>query len=84
MTSATGSFRLRMSFEPIRLFCFPHAGGGYAAYRSWEMRLPREIEVVPICLPGREFRFGEPPLRAIAPVVEDVLRNVGHRLRDRF
>lgn len=53
----------------LRLFCFPFAGGGTAVYRSWHAKLPSEIDVVPVCLPGREQRFGEPALDNIEDMI---------------
>lgn len=32
----------------LRLFCFPHAGGGVAAFKNWAQGLPRSIAVVPM------------------------------------
>ncbi|MGC9950069.1 MAG: alpha/beta fold hydrolase [Bryobacteraceae bacterium] len=32
----------------LRLFCFPHAGGGGAAFKTWAERLPRSIAVLPM------------------------------------
>ena len=32
----------------LRLFCFPHAGGGAAAFHGWAERLPRGVVVVPM------------------------------------
>ena len=46
----------------LRLFCFPHAGGGASAYRLWHNGLPPEIEVCPVQVPGRENRVMEAPL----------------------
>lgn len=43
-----------------RLFCFPYAGNGAAAYFHWAERMPKEIEVCPVELPGRGKRFREP------------------------
>lgn len=37
-----------------RLVCLPFAGGGPAAYRSWPSRLPPDVEVVAVVLPGRD------------------------------
>lgn len=45
----------------LRLFCFPHAGGGAGAYRTWVEGLQPQIEVLPVQLPGRETRFLERP-----------------------
>jgi len=54
----------------LRLFCFPYAGGGASAYRSWAAPLPDEIEVCAIQLPGRENRLREPLFTRLAPLVE--------------
>ncbi|MGD0362613.1 MAG: thioesterase domain-containing protein [Bryobacteraceae bacterium] len=32
----------------LRLFCFPHAGGGPAAFKDWPERLPASVVVVPM------------------------------------
>jgi surfactin synthase thioesterase subunit/glycosyltransferase involved in cell wall biosynthesis len=32
----------------LRLFCFPHAGGGGSAFKAWAERLPRSVVVVPM------------------------------------
>lgn len=44
----------------LRLFCFPYAGGSAAIYRGWAERLPKEVEVCPVQLPGRDRRIHEP------------------------
>jgi medium-chain acyl-[acyl-carrier-protein] hydrolase len=54
----------------LRLFCFPYAGGGTAAYHGWAARLPRDIEVSLAQLPGREARLRETPLPSAALLVE--------------
>lgn len=43
---------------PIRLFCFPYAGGGASVYRGWGKDLPG-VEVIAVQPPGREDRYGE-------------------------
>lgn len=45
----------------FRLFCFPYAGGGAAAYRTWSDHLPSDVEVCAIQLPGRDERMREKP-----------------------
>lgn len=52
-----------------RLFCFPFAGGGAAAYYPWSKHLPPDIELVRILLPGRESRLREPLVTRIGPLV---------------
>lgn len=61
----------------VRIFAFPFAGGGTAAYRPWSAALPADIAVCPVRLPGREARLAEPPLEdlvAIARAAGDALR----------
>ncbi len=47
----------------LRLFCFPCAGAGSSIYRDWPSHLPKEVDLCPVRLPGREGRFSEPPIR---------------------
>ncbi len=44
----------------IRLFSFPHAGGGASVFQSWSEGLPGAVAVCPARLPGRENRVSEP------------------------
>lgn len=43
----------------IRLFCFSYAGGNASTYRDWHTRLPKDVEVCSVQLPGRGNRFKE-------------------------
>lgn len=54
----------------IRLFCFPYAGGAASVFRTWSELMPREIEVCPVQLPGRENRLGEPAFSSLPPLIE--------------
>lgn len=56
----------------LRLFCFSHAGGGAALFRSWSDYLPERVEVCAVQLPGRESRAGEPPYRRLGQLVTDL------------
>lgn len=60
---------------PQRLFCFPFAGAGTAAFRGWQQRLPG-VALCPVRLPGRESRLSEPPFRQMAPLVEALGRAI--------
>ena len=66
----------------VRLFCFPHAGAGASAFRGW--RLPAEIAVCPVMLPGRESRIAETPFDSMAPLVEALSQSVGPHLERPF
>jgi medium-chain acyl-[acyl-carrier-protein] hydrolase len=74
-----------------RLICFPHAGGGSAIFANWAAKLPSEVELVAIRLPGRETRLREtaidewPTLLAtlqsvLAPVLDRPFVLFGHSL----
>jgi surfactin synthase thioesterase subunit len=56
-----------VKFRPVpdpsaRVFCLPHAGAGAQMFRSWAVRLPIDIELCSVRLPGRERRIAERPL----------------------
>ncbi|MFI6942055.1 thioesterase II family protein [Streptomyces sp. NPDC050418] len=55
---------VRPQAEPagMRLLCFHHAGAGALAFAGWRQRVGQEVDVLPVRLPGRETRRGEPHL----------------------
>lgn len=62
-------------FEPLqrprlRLFCFPHAGGGASAYRLWPKLLQDGVELWAIQPPGREARMLEPSISSRAEMID--------------
>lgn len=61
---------------PLRLFCFPFAGGGASAYRKWGPLLAADAELFAIQLPGRENRMAEAPLTDMAAVVSLLVREM--------
>lgn len=56
-----------------RLFIFPYAGGGPAAFSKWTTN---NIETYIAHYPGRGSRFNEPPLKRIDALVENFLREI--------
>lgn len=49
---------------PVRLFCFPHAGGGASAFAWWARAGSPGVDLCGIRAPGRESRIAEtPPVR---------------------
>jgi surfactin synthase thioesterase subunit len=78
--------------EPaIRLFCLPYAGAGAGAYRDWPGYLPDGIGMIAVQPPGREGRFGEPPIdrmpayvsqlaEAAAPLLDRPYALFGHSI----
>jgi surfactin synthase thioesterase subunit len=56
----------------VRLFCFPHAGGGASSYFAWSRAFAETIEVCAVQPPGRENRLREAPYTAIDPLIESL------------
>ncbi|MGK5631539.1 thioesterase II family protein [Streptomyces sp. URMC 123] len=61
---------------PLRLICFPYAGGTASVYRDWGRHLGGRAEVLPVALPGRGPRLREAPytdIRALTDALADAL-----------
>ena len=64
MRTATGAGSVWLQREPspeaaARIFCIPHAGCGTGVFRNWPAE-QHGVEFLPVELPGRLARFGEP------------------------
>jgi surfactin synthase thioesterase subunit len=70
--------RPRDSRARSTLFCLPFSGGGASAYGEWRSLVPAEIEVVPIRLPGREARIGEPAGFSAASIARILAEHIDH------
>ncbi|GIG88303.1 thioesterase II family protein [Plantactinospora endophytica] len=72
----TNDWFLRYAAAPratLRLVCFPHAGGGAAAYRRWAELVPESIEVIGVQYPGRQNRYGEPVIDDMTTLVDEIV-----------
>ncbi len=69
---------------PLRLFCFPHAGGGTLMYRSWRDPLKEVASPAPVCLPGRENRLNEPPYGSMTELIEALAIEIRPHLETPF
>lgn len=56
----------------LTLICLPYAGGGAGLFRHWKDRLPADVELWAVRLPGRENRFGEAAFDCMELLVEAV------------
>ena len=63
---------------PLRLFCFPYAGGGLTAFRAWPDHLPPNVEMQVLEMPGREANLRVPSFVRVEPLV----RASGDAIRD--
>jgi surfactin synthase thioesterase subunit len=64
----------------LTLFCLPPAGASASMYMRWRRQFPGGIDVIPVELPGRGSRFGEPFVEAFDALV----RQLGHEVFDGF
>ena len=56
-----------------RLVCFPHAGGSANFFLPWRSAVPADVELLAVQYPGRQDRFGEPPVSDMAGLVDGLL-----------
>ena len=56
----------------LRLFCFHHAGGSASVFRPWLNNAPRDIEICPVQLAGRENRFLEQPATSLTTLIGQI------------
>ncbi len=73
MTSNPSLRLLSPGGRATRLLCFPYAGAGASVFREWANLVPEQVEVWAVQLPGREDRFGEPPLTDLDDVLNDLV-----------
>ena len=66
----------------LRLFCFPHAGGGATAFKGWTERLPRSVIVSPMRAPKRNNMADHVAAlaAACAPYLGDPFAFFGHSM----
>lgn len=58
----------------LRLFFFPHAGGGASTFYHWARELPAAVDSYAIQLPGRETRLREPVYQQVPPLVQTLAK----------
>lgn len=58
-----------------QLFCLPYSGSSAAFYTQWSSAL-NNVEIVPIELAGRGYRFNEKPYDSMAEAVRDIYEQI--------
>ncbi|MGX5182926.1 thioesterase II family protein [Streptomyces avermitilis] len=66
----------------VRLLCLPYAGGSPVMYRTWDKALAGTADVLPLCLPGRAHRWGEPLEHDLHRIADDVVEAAAPLQRD--
>ncbi|MFJ1709059.1 thioesterase II family protein [Kitasatospora sp. NPDC088346] len=62
---------------PVRLVCFPHAGGSASYWHPLSTVLRPEVDVLAVQYPGRQDRFTETPLTDIGELAAQVVTALG-------
>jgi medium-chain acyl-[acyl-carrier-protein] hydrolase len=75
---------MRSHLTDLRLFCFPFAGGGVTTFRTWRHRLPENVEICPVHLPGRGARSAEPPYSDLRKLVRSLADEITPHLDSPF
>ncbi|MDK1288560.1 thioesterase II family protein [Pseudoalteromonas umbrosa] len=57
----------------LRLFCFPYAGGAPNIFMPWLNKLPNNVELVLIQLPGRGARLMEAPHNKMSSIIDELM-----------
>ena len=68
--------------KKIKLFCFPYAGGGAAAFNKWKQYLDKHIQLHPVELAGRGKRIYDPLYQSIEEAVNDIYSKISPELKD--
>ncbi|MEV3991487.1 alpha/beta fold hydrolase [Streptomyces sp. NPDC049837] len=55
---------------PVRVYCFPHAGGNPRSFLAWQQDLGTTARIVAVCPPGRAHRFREPVAASVAELAD--------------
>lgn len=72
------------SSTKLRLFCFPYAGGGAAAFSTWGKYFPESVQICPIQLPGRSVRFLESSIVQLSFLIKAVVKAMSSFLDKSF
>lgn len=72
--------RSTLQSAPVRLFCFPFAGGNATTFLPWQAHLGPQIELCAIQPPARGARLLEPPLDTMPALLDALLPAITPKL----
>ncbi|WP_405773949.1 thioesterase II family protein [Streptomyces sp. NBC_01538] len=59
-----------------RLFCYPNAGAGAAAFASWRDLAPPGVDICPLQPPGRAERYQHKAHARLEPLLDDLMESL--------
>jgi len=59
-----------------QVICFPFAGGGASSFASWRRSLSPELNLIPLCPPGRERRHNETPVTDADTATDQIAQEI--------
>jgi medium-chain acyl-[acyl-carrier-protein] hydrolase len=68
----------------LQMYCFPYAGVGASAYRTWPAAIGADVELSLVQLPGREGRFTEKPYTRAADLASAAVDGIAPLLARPF
>ncbi|XP_005090429.1 S-acyl fatty acid synthase thioesterase, medium chain [Aplysia californica] len=66
-----------------RMFCFPWAGGGASFYTALSEEITDELEVIALCLPGREQRFKDEGYNCLKELLDELVETIHDKYWDK-
>ena len=69
---------------PLDVFCFPQAGADSAGFATWQPKLSQTARIVPVPLPGRGRRFGEPAIADFTALCDLIFRELRPQITGPF
>jgi medium-chain acyl-[acyl-carrier-protein] hydrolase len=67
---------VRRTGQPLRLLVFPFSGGSAASCLFWARRLPDQVELCAVELPGHGFRVREPAIEHFGQLLDALDRHL--------
>lgn len=67
--------------EKAKLICLPYAGGSKFVYKQFMELAPKNLQIIPVDLPGRGTRFGEQLMHHPENLVDDIFSQIKGELR---
>lgn len=68
----------------LHLLCFHYAGGSVTVFRDWPERLPLDVEVRAVELPGHDRAIAQPPFHRMDRLVDWLVEGLGPLLSQPF